>query len=45
MGGSSVPGRPVAQDNYIGLDWFLLNLFFLALIFVPMERSFPQVKD
>jgi lathosterol oxidase len=45
MGGSSVPGRPVAQDNFIGLDWFLLNLFFLALIFVPMERSFPQVKD
>jgi lathosterol oxidase len=27
---------------YLGLDWFLLNLFFLALIFVPLERSFGR---
>src|SRR5512145_1099951 len=26
---------------YLGLDWFLLNLFFLALVFVPLERLFP----
>ena len=26
---------------YLGLDWFLLNLLLLALIFVPLERLFP----
>jgi sterol desaturase/sphingolipid hydroxylase (fatty acid hydroxylase superfamily) len=27
---------------YLGLDWFLLNLFVFALVFVPLERLFPQ---
>ncbi len=26
---------------YLGLDWFLLNLFVFALVFVPLERAFP----
>ena len=26
----------------LGLDWFLLNLLLLALLFVPLERLFPQ---
>ena len=26
----------------LGLDWFLLNLFLLALLFVPLERLFPH---
>jgi sterol desaturase/sphingolipid hydroxylase (fatty acid hydroxylase superfamily) len=30
---------------YVGMDWFLLNLFFLALIFVPLERLFPRRAD
>ncbi len=30
--------RPVT----LGLDWFLLNLFLLALVFVPIERLFPK---
>ncbi len=30
--------RPVA----LGLDWFLLNLFLLALVFAPLERLFPK---
>ncbi len=41
-GGSSVPvegalDRPVT----IGLDWFVLNVLLLALVFVPLERAFP----
>ena len=26
----------------LGLDWFVLNLFLLALLFVPLERFFPR---
>jgi sterol desaturase/sphingolipid hydroxylase (fatty acid hydroxylase superfamily) len=35
---SAVPKAPV----YLGLDWFLLNLFLLALLFVPLERLWPK---
>jgi len=45
LGGSSVPERAVRQGVYLGLDWFLLSLFFLALVFVPMERVFARLKD
>jgi sterol desaturase/sphingolipid hydroxylase (fatty acid hydroxylase superfamily) len=42
-GGSSVPVEAVPGTSVgLGLDWFLLNLLLLALIFVPMERLFPQ---
>src|SRR5512145_2219869 len=33
------------QPFYLGLDWFLLNLFFLALVFVPLERLFPRLPE
>jgi sterol desaturase/sphingolipid hydroxylase (fatty acid hydroxylase superfamily) len=43
MGGASVPVTEVAGDGLgLGLDWFLLNVFLLALVFVPMERLFAQ---
>jgi lathosterol oxidase len=45
LGGSTIPGRAVEQGHYVGLDWFLLNLFFLALLFVPMERVFGRLKE
>lgn len=43
LGGSSVR----INDNLhggpaIGLDWFLLDLFLMALIYVPLERLWPQ---
>lgn len=46
LGGSSVP----INDNLhngpaIGLDWFLLDLFWTALIFVPLERLWPQYPE
>lgn len=34
----SVPRLPV----YLGLDWFLLNILLLAVIFVPLERWWPR---
>jgi sterol desaturase/sphingolipid hydroxylase (fatty acid hydroxylase superfamily) len=42
-GGASVPitGVPGSGPG-LGLDWFLLNVLLLALIFVPMERVFAQ---
>lgn len=43
LGGASVPVDAVGDHGIgLGLDWFLLNLFLLALIFVPMERVFAQ---
>jgi lathosterol oxidase len=33
----SLEARPT-----LGLDWFLLNLFLLAVLFVPLERCFPR---
>jgi lathosterol oxidase len=43
-GGSRVPIDPgeTGSPLYLGLDWFLLNLFVFALVFVPLERLFPQ---
>lgn len=43
MGGASVPVTGVPGDGLgLGLDWFLLNVLLLALVFVPMERAFAQ---
>ena len=43
LGGASVPVTDVGAGGIgLGLDWFLLNLFLLALIFVPLERVFAQ---
>ncbi|MCH7707349.1 MAG: sterol desaturase family protein [Myxococcales bacterium] len=45
LGGSEVVVEaPIPESNYIGLDWFIFNLFFLALIFVPMERLFARIR-
>jgi lathosterol oxidase len=45
-GGSGVEVTgTVRSERYIGLDFFLLDLFFLALIFVPIERLFPLLKE
>lgn len=43
LGGSSVPiNQPLTNGPAIGLDWFLLDLFLMALIYVPIERIWPQ---
>ncbi len=46
LGGSEVPvSEAIPKSNYLGLDWFLLELFFLALIFVPLEQLFGRLKE
>lgn len=43
LGGSGVEiDGPVTGTAAVGLDWFLLNLFVLALLFVPLERIVPR---
>jgi len=42
LGGSSIPlPEHVAARAGLGLDWFLLNMLLLAVVFVPLERSWP----
>ena len=46
LGGSSVPiNQPLTNGPAIGLDWFLLDLFLMALIYVPIERIWPQYVE
>jgi len=32
------------NDFTLGLDWFILSILFSALIFIPLEKSYPKVK-
>src|SRR5258708_30034702 len=42
-GGSSVQINNTLHDGpAIGLDWFLLDMFLMALIYVPLERLWPR---
>ena len=46
MGGSQVAvATPVARSSHVGLDWFLLDLFLLAAIFVPLEQLFARLDQ
>jgi lathosterol oxidase len=45
-GGGSVPvGGDFEQSYGLGLDWFVLNLVLLALLFVPLERWRPRLPS
>jgi lathosterol oxidase len=44
MGGSGVEvATPVRQSDFLGLDWFLINLLILATVFVPLESVFARL--
>src|SRR4029078_10458134 len=46
LGGSRVAVAPsIPKTPSVGLDWFLLSLFFTALVFVPLERIFARVRQ
>jgi sterol desaturase/sphingolipid hydroxylase (fatty acid hydroxylase superfamily) len=46
LGGSSVPiNDTLGNGPAIGLDWFLLDLLLMALIYVPLERLWPQYPE
>jgi hypothetical protein len=38
----ALPDSVVSRPS-LGLDWFVLNLFLLALVLVPLERFFPRL--
>jgi sterol desaturase/sphingolipid hydroxylase (fatty acid hydroxylase superfamily) len=45
-GGGSVPLESrFDQPLTVGLDWFLLNLCLLTLVFVPLERAFARLPQ
>jgi lathosterol oxidase len=45
-GGGDVPIESDFDQTYtLGLDWFVLNLLLLALVFVPLERAFPRLPE
>jgi len=46
MGGSEVAvATPVPRGHHVGLDWFLLDLFLLSAIFVPIELLFGRLRE
>jgi lathosterol oxidase len=46
LGGSRVAVRgDIPEVPYVALDWFLLSLLLLALVFVPLERLFGRVEQ
>ncbi len=45
LGGVMVEGRAVEKVNWsIGLDWLILDLLIMAVLFVPIELVFPKNK-
>jgi len=43
IGGFNVQGRAVDKTSWhLGLDWMLLDLLLMAVIFVPIEMVFPK---
>ena len=43
IGGFDVQGRAVEKTNWhLGLDWLLLDLLLMAIIFIPIEMVFPK---
>jgi lathosterol oxidase len=46
MGGSTVPvPDSVRSPSYIGLDWFVLDLLVVGLVFIPIERLYCRLRD
>ena len=45
LGGSTARIGTLGGTTAVGLDWFLLNLFILALLFVPLERVLPRLPE
>jgi lathosterol oxidase len=45
LGGAWAPARAVDASPHLGLDWFVLDLLGLALVFVPLERCFALARE
>jgi sterol desaturase/sphingolipid hydroxylase (fatty acid hydroxylase superfamily) len=43
LGGSHVqPNGELTGGYFLGLDWFVLNVIFSGMLFIPVERLFPR---
>jgi sterol desaturase/sphingolipid hydroxylase (fatty acid hydroxylase superfamily) len=43
LGGSATPLPEEVKSSYgLGLDWFLLDLLVMTIVFVPLERIWPR---
>jgi lathosterol oxidase len=45
LGGSQTPIGTLGGTRALGLDWFLLNVLVLAMLFVPLERLFARLPE
>ncbi|HSF04714.1 MAG TPA: sterol desaturase family protein [Methylomirabilota bacterium] len=45
LGGSQVDVGSLDGARYLGLDWFLLNVLVLAMLFVPLEQLFARLPQ
>ncbi len=46
LGGSRVPATgELTHGSLLGLDWFVLNLLFTGMLFIPLESLFAKYKD
>jgi lathosterol oxidase len=45
LGGSQTPIGTLGGARALGLDWFLLNILVLAMLFVPLERRFARLPS
>ena len=45
LGGSQVDVGSLDGARYLGLDWFLLNVLVLAMLFVPLEQVFARLPQ
>jgi len=46
IGGGSTPLPDEVQSKFgLGLDWFLLDLFVMTIVFLPVERFWPLHPD
>lgn len=44
-GGNIETPESLDQQKYLGLDWFILDLLIVALIFIPLEQFFFRLKQ
>ena len=46
LGGATVPMDKVAATPYsLGVDWFILSLFFSAVVFIPLEHYLARTEE
>ena len=44
--GASMPAQEAnAPNSLVGLDWFVLNLLFTGVLFVPLEKLFGRLRE